>query len=443
MDDLNAIISQLSKELRSSEAEAKKMISAKQKELSGLVSSIGAAHIVANERGVSLSSTPSEQSSFKIHDLMKGMNSVDLAGRVKAVYEPRVFKTKDGGEGKVGSLELLDDTASVRMVLWDDNADLLSELKKNDTLSVKGGYVRDGLRGIELHCGKRGKIEVNPEGAPELPKAESSLLKASELKPGLDSVDFAGRITSLFSPNSFSRKDGSPGKVSTAILADSTGTVRCSCWGSHSDAIHNFSVGDAVKIENAYVKQGIRGPELNLGWRGRIMEADDSSVPPLEKFRPSTTRTTVKSLQQGDSYKEIRAAIVDINSSSLLFHFCPKCNKRAEGACPECNAKAEPRLIINLMLDDGTGTIRSVFYNRQAEKLLGMTAAQAEKMDPDSLLASARQSLGKEMIVSGNVKFNNFSGEIELVARQLGDVDPARETEMIINSKNQSKGGKK
>ncbi len=439
MDDLETLVKQIAEETKLKEKDINKKISDKRKELSDLVSEIGAAHIIANELGVELASKPMEESRFKIHDLMEGMSAVDLFARVQAVYEPKKFKRKDGEESQVASVELIDETGSTRLVLWGETADLIEKLEKGMSIKVQAGYVRDGFKGLEVHLGNRGKLIMNPEDSPEMPKVEQKVLKIKELVADLQSVDVAARIVQIYPSKTFSRKDGSDGKVTSMVLGDETGTVRASLWGDKADAKVNS--GDLVLIENAYTKEGLRGVDLQLGWRARIVKNPDIKIPPLKDFREVSVRTAIKTLKDGDTYKEVRGAVVDIYGNNILYQFCPNCNKRVkpEGEkwmCPECGkVKPDHSLIVSGTLDDGTGAIRTVFYRDQAERLLGFTALDAlELSNEDELkpVEKARSSLGKEVIISGNVKMNDYSGTLELVAREVRDVDAVEESNSLM-----------
>jgi len=407
--------------------EIKKLIEAKQKELSGLVSEDGAAHILANEFGVELMDTLSEQSKFCLHDLMTGMNSVELYARVQSIFTPREF-SRNGGKSRVVSIEIMDETGTVRLVLWGDNVNLVDQLKKNDIIHIKDCYVKEGMAGLELHAGNRAAIEINPKKPPKLPEVKIKLSTIKSLESGLNSVDVAARLVNIYPQRKFNRKDGSEGRVSSIIIGDKSGTIRASLWAENSDNIHNFSSGDAILIENAYTKDGLSGTELQLGWRGRVTRTDQD-LPELSKFREVPERAKISEVKQGDS-KEIRGAITEILSANI-YTFCPKCRKKIDGDCPECGkVTPNPTLIVNLMIDDGTGAIRTVLFRDQAEKLLGK---------PENLpnpAETAQTHLGQEIIISGNIKFSDFSNSIELSARELRFPNPTNESKLLSSSKN-------
>ncbi|MFH1182465.1 MAG: OB-fold nucleic acid binding domain-containing protein, partial [Candidatus Woesearchaeota archaeon] len=131
---------------------AKEQIEARVKEkldlLSGLVSKEGAAHIVANELGISLVTKTSGK--MQISKLLNGMRDVSILGKVVQVYEAKNFE-KSGKSGSVGSFIAGDETGTIRVVLWNEQAKRLAELKKGDVVRIESGYVRPRQDGVELH----------------------------------------------------------------------------------------------------------------------------------------------------------------------------------------------------------------------------------------------------------------------------------------------------
>ncbi len=139
-------------------------INDKLKALYGLVSKEGAAHIIANELGVKLF----EQTSGKlaVKSLLSGMREVELHGSVRRIYEVRTFQ-KDNREGQVGSFLFGDDTGVVRIVLWNEQAAQITNLKEGTILIIKGGTVKERNGFKEIHLSERSSLEVTGEEAPK------------------------------------------------------------------------------------------------------------------------------------------------------------------------------------------------------------------------------------------------------------------------------------
>lgn len=164
LSSLDAILEKISKEAGISKDEVKKLIEEKVDELSGLVSSEGAAYIVGRELGVSLLKEAKRQ--LKIKNIVSGLRSVDLVARVVKIFEPREFE-REGKKGRVVNILLGDETGVVRLSLWNEEIEE-TNLREDETVQIIGGYVKeDNRRNPELRIGK-GKLEKTDEKV-ELP----------------------------------------------------------------------------------------------------------------------------------------------------------------------------------------------------------------------------------------------------------------------------------
>ncbi len=72
----------------------------------------------------------------------------------------------------------------------------------------------------------------------------------------------------------------------------------------------------------------------------------------------------------------------------------------------------------NIVLDDGTDTIRAVLFHDMVIKV-GLTALD----DPDKLSLQKEDLLGKEMIFSGSIRTNSYFNNEELIVENVKDVE--------------------
>jgi replication factor A1 len=242
--------------LSGEELEAK--IKTKINELSGLISEEGAAHIIANELSVAL--VDENKDKLKVKELYSGMKSVSAVVKVVRKFEVREFK-KGEGTGKVCALVVGDETATTRLVFWNEQVDLVNNVNENDVLLVKDAYVRENRGNKEIHLGDRGEIEVNPEGETvgEVRQGTSyDRKKINELVDGMDGAEILGTIVQVFDPRFFNvcpdcskRVTESEGKftcsgehgevkaatsyVMNAVLDDGSGTIRGVFWKNQTN----------------------------------------------------------------------------------------------------------------------------------------------------------------------------------------------------------------
>ncbi len=191
------IIEKIEEKSDLSKEEIQSKIDTKLKQLEGLISKEGAAHIVANQLGIKLIDRTSGE--LKIENIMTGMRDVETAGKIVRIYPPRQF-TVDGREGQVGSTIIRDSTSSIRLVLWGDQADHLENLKRGDIVKVMGAYVKENNNQREIHLGRRGSLARNPEGIKIEVDVKSDRRKLSELQEGMDYVEILGTVVQIFDP---------------------------------------------------------------------------------------------------------------------------------------------------------------------------------------------------------------------------------------------------
>jgi replication factor A1 len=189
------IISKIAKHSGLSESEIKDKIKSKIDQLYGLVSEEGAAHILANEYGIKLFEVSGD---LKIKDILMGMKSVDVVGRVIRKYELREFNTEKR-KGKVANLMMGDETGTIRVVFWNDKTNDFAQLKDEDIIKIKGAYVRDNAGRKELHMGDSSHVIINPPNIAVNTRERKEYAKKhiKELEDGM-SAEIIGTILQVF-----------------------------------------------------------------------------------------------------------------------------------------------------------------------------------------------------------------------------------------------------
>lgn len=91
-------------------------------------------------------------------------------------------------------------------------------------------------------------------------------LKVAQIKPGMRGIEVTGKIIRKGDKREVETKFG-PAKVSWVILEDETGSIRLNLWRTQIDEV---TVGDTVRLVNAFVRVYMDEMELNIGSDGRI-----------------------------------------------------------------------------------------------------------------------------------------------------------------------------
>lgn len=191
---INSIIQRIHEETGLSVDEISQQIKAKVAALEGLVSEEGAAFIIASELGVQLLQQATPNQVLQIKDLLPGMRA-DVSGVVERTFKviPYVYA---GKAKEMGSFILRDDTGEIRVVLWDDKAQLLKDGKIRGAVKIKGCQVKQNKMGAkELHVGA--KCVVLATGSSSGESVAINECKISELKVGQQTAVLA-EIVKIF-----------------------------------------------------------------------------------------------------------------------------------------------------------------------------------------------------------------------------------------------------
>lgn len=422
--NLDDLITKIIEKSDLKEEDIKNRIEEKQKELGGLITSEGAAHIVANELGINLFEGISKIPELKIENVIPGMSSVDIVGRVIQIFEPREFEKKDGTKGKVCNLILADETAKIRVVFWGKDVDLIEEdkIQEEGIIKIMDGYTKENINGeAEIHIGNRARVIIDPKDIEmDIPLPEEMQKKIAELEDGMSSVDVVGKVLRVYESREFDREDGTKGKVANIHIGDETGKARIVLWDDDVGLVENKQIkeGDTIKIKKGYVRIKYDEPDINVGKYGKIiLNPSNVEIGEIPSFTDVSSKK-IDDLDDGDRV-EIRGALVEIYESPPVFE-----KKDRQG------------LVVSGVLDDGTGNIRVVFFNKMAETLLNTTLKKVvESDDPlEVLIERKKELIGKELVAIGNVKRKEEFERLELFVNDLDlNPDPVAEGKKLLN----------
>ncbi len=274
---------------------------------------------------------------------------------------------------------------------------------------------------------KRAKLSdlISYEGAAQIVAAELGVdfeneqLKIDELLPGMRKVNVVGKIINLFPVRSYKNKKGEDSKVANLVIADESSNIKAVLWDTnHIELIEKGEVieGSVVEISNA----SMRDNELHLGSFSEFKKSGES-------LTDVVTEKIIKEKNISDfaisEDVKTRAFIVQ-SFQPKFFHTCPECRKKVatDGENFVClehgKVVPEKKALINIVLDDGTETIRSVLFHDNLP-LLGLT-----ELDDIQKITSQRENLlGKEMSFSGQVRMNKYFNEPEFVINSVQTIN--------------------
>ena len=79
----------------------------------------------------------------------------------------------------------------------------------------------------------------------------------------------------------------------------------------------------------------------------------------------------------------------------------------------------ERRVLLSFVIDDGSDSIRAVIFSDQIEKLV----PKEELEVPELFSGRKKELLGKEMVLTGQVRKNNMYNNNEFFISDVGEVD--------------------
>ncbi|WP_370574842.1 OB-fold nucleic acid binding domain-containing protein [Methanomethylovorans sp.] len=207
--------------------------------------------------------------STKISDIKDGMGSINVVGRLLDISDVRTFNKKDGSKGSVSNITIGDDTGKIRITLWDDKTDKMTELRLGDAVEVINGYARENNfnQQVEIQVGNHGIIKKTETSV----KYQENFTAIADIVPG-ESYSIQGSVSGLGEIREFKRDDGTVNMVSNIYVSDDTGRIRVSMWADHALLVNELDIDTPIQIIDAYAKSGFNEDvELSAGNRTRII----------------------------------------------------------------------------------------------------------------------------------------------------------------------------
>lgn len=186
----------------------------KQKIGAGYLTDQGALFLVAADLGISIEETPRLEMGLK--DLYVGANEVTVIARVMNIYPLKKYNRKDGSEALLRTLTIYDNDSSVKVKLWDSNANLPDTLgiKPGEAIKISKAYVKAGMDGkIVINAGSRCVLEVVHDNVPHIRDIDSIALDVGEIKGSEENAVVTGVVKEGPRIASFTNFRGEPSKA--------------------------------------------------------------------------------------------------------------------------------------------------------------------------------------------------------------------------------------
>ncbi|MEJ2248778.1 MAG: hypothetical protein P8Y70_02990 [Candidatus Lokiarchaeota archaeon] len=290
-----------------SEEQISQELNHKFKQFHGFISKEGALFLVAKDLGIDLKSPNVDESVYEdieqeidydefiipIKDLSEGMTNNVLLGKVSRIFKINDFIRKDGSPGRVGSFLLADRTGQVKIVVWDNDTEImLSDMFEiGIILRVIGGYCKKGRNEyLEVHLGKKVKIMLSPEDIDERKRKELENLPVSlnEKDNNTFSINEKVKIRDLFEKEGYissivgqvqnlelkeiNKTNGEKTFLLKFLLTDETSSIKCLIWNMKAiEVLRKINNGDIVEIQNVLLRINTYTKEKELHFTNKTM----------------------------------------------------------------------------------------------------------------------------------------------------------------------------
>lgn len=268
---------------------------------------------------------------------------------------------------------------------------------------------------------KRAKLSglISQEGAAQIVAAELGInfenekLKIEELLPGMRKINISGKIISLFPVRTFKTQKGEEGKVLNFMLADETSNIKVVLWDTnHISLIEKGEIkeNDCVDIGNASMREN----EMHLGSFSEFKKSSKE----IENVKTDRVvkEKRICDFKIGDQLS-VRAFIVQ-SFQPKFFEVSKETGRKMTENEREQGIPTEKRALVNIVIDDGTESMRAVLFNENLSNL-----GLKDLDNPERLSYQIEAILGKEMFFSGNVRKNNFFNNEEFIIDSLREVN--------------------
>jgi len=238
----------LAKQPELSEQQIQEMLIHERERSSGLIGDETLLRLIAARQGIEITKPVELDRILSSGYLFSGLNDVSVEGIIVAVFPLHIF----GGEkiGKVANLMIVDADGILRVVLWNDKAEIIEkgQLQIGQNVRLLHGYTKEDQYGkVELHLGVKSRIEVSnnsnnrgveSENSNSYLDVEKFVSKIGEVNNNtFSSVHLAGRVKEVFEVKTFTKGDSTEGKFLRFTLVDDTSEIAVVVWNGKVDLL--------------------------------------------------------------------------------------------------------------------------------------------------------------------------------------------------------------
>ena len=413
---------------------------AKQGRYGGIEIHIGRfSKIVLAPEDVDYKKYPKIKEEFKlINEINENLGSISIEGKVMNRSPVREFTRKDGQNGKVSSLTVRDSSGKTRISFWNDDIDKIEKIDLGDFISLSSLNPRKSNF-------TEGQIDLHATSWTQITKKDKVVKFNSQVIDNIDTlqnqkgyISFQGIISAIDDLRKITLKSGEDISLLGFNVSDKTDAIRVTAWRERADELSkSLKNGDGVLLKDVELRYN------NYSQKNEVTVAIDSSIEkidlkienikiskPSANFKQnnfSGNFTDINTIQSSGFF-ELKGVISNELKNIRFYEACSECRKKIDNCTCDKAGDKKLTMITSHFLEDESGRIRATFIGEAAEKLVGEKAELIVKVkdtpDYEKLLKKLSSSIiGRDIMIKGRVKFNDYSDAYEIVASNFQDIN--------------------
>jgi len=384
----------------------------------------------------------------KIQEINEKLGSLSTEGKVTNRFPVKDFIRKDGQNGRVSSIILRDSTGKVRVTFWNEDIEKIENVEVGDFISLtnlnprKSNYAENR---IDVHATPWTKITKTDK---TLNIDAKFIDKIVNLQQEKDYASFQGIIITVEDLRKVTLKSGDEVSLLSFTVGDDTDSIRVTAWREKAEELSKaLKIGEGILLKNVVLRFS------NYWEKNEATFSFDSSLEKIDlkisnlKIAETPTKEKTSSFSknftdinsiQSSGFFEIKGFISNELKNVRFYEACTNCRKKIDNCTCDKKGDSKMTMIISHIVEDESGKIRATFIGEAAEKLVGTKADLIVKVkdtpDYDKLLENFSSELvGRDIMIKGKVKFNDYSDSYEIVASNFQDINVEEELENRMN----------
>ncbi|MHA2243329.1 MAG: hypothetical protein ACXADY_00005 [Candidatus Hodarchaeales archaeon] len=406
----------------------------------------------------------------KLAEIEPSDGLITIVVRKGPVSKTSSFTRNDGSAGSVKRAAIFDETSETTLVLWNEVIPSFDDLG-DEPFQIKKLRVKlSRYNTIELHTVNETEfIPLESSQVPENPPLQN----ITEIKPQQGLACVQGVIQNVSEEREFNRSNGSSGRVASMSIQDNTGSIRVVAWDDNVEKLNDIQEKEMkfVKIFFGGIRQKDADTmEIHLTYQSHVRPSsripnalrsieiieEEQTTPPQSLPEYQKVQLSELSENEDGNLVEILGKVVRLYQQSPYYRACPQCRKKvtetdAGWICLE-HQVVQPQIRFRLSgtLDDGTSTMKTVFFGLSGEILTGMGSNDIQKLidsgltDDEIFTIVQQEGEGKTVLIQGRVQLQiqEVQGETiqrqELFANRVRFPSPKTITEELVSELQES-----